>query len=238
MLVGDHLCLDVARLVEVALHVALTAAERGRRLAHGRLVQLGNLFDGAGHLHALAAAAVGGLDRDRQAVLVGEGHHLVGVLDRVRGAGHQRSLRAGGDMTGGDLVTEIADRLRAGTDPDQAGVDDGLGEVGVLRQKAVAGMDRVGAGLGRRVENLGEVQVGLCRGLTTQRERLVGQPHVRRLGVGLCVDRHAGQAGVARCADHPDRDLAAIGDKNLGDPGAGVTSHCASCLAYLQTLLV
>ena len=142
VLVGDHLRLDVAGLVEVALHEALTAAERGDRLAGGRLEQLGDLFDGAGHLHALTAAAEGGLDRDRHAVLLGEGHHLVGVLDRVGGAGHQRGLGAGGDVAGGDLVAEVADRLRAGADPDQAGVDDGLGEVGVLRQEAVAGVDR------------------------------------------------------------------------------------------------
>ena len=165
-----------------------------------------------------AAAAERGLDRDRHAVLLGERDHLVGVLDRVRGAGHQRGLRPGGDVAGGDLVAEVADRLRAGADPDQAGVDDRLGEVGVLRQEAVAGVDRVGAGLGRGVEDLGEVQVGLRGGLAAQRERLVGQPHVRRLGVGFGVHRHAGQARVAGRPDHPDGDLAAIGDEHLGDP--------------------
>ena len=229
VLVGDHLRLDVARLVQVALDEALAAAERRDGLAGGRLEQLGDLFDGAGHLHAAAAAAEGGLDRDRHAVLLGEGHHLVGVLDRVGGAGHQRRLRAGGDVAGGDLVAEVADRLRAGPDPDQAGVDHRLGEIGVLRKEPVAGVDGVGAGFGRGVEDLAEVQVGLRRGLAAQRERLVGQPHVRRLGVGLGVHRHAGQARIAGRPDHPDSDLAAIGDENLGDPRAGVTSHCASC---------
>ncbi len=133
VLVGDHLCFDVARLVEIALHVALTAAERGRGLAHRRLVQLRNLVDGAGHLHALAAAAVGGLDRDRQAVLLGECHHLVGAFDRIGGTRHQGRLSAGRDVTGRDLVAQVADRLRAGADPDQAGVDHRLGEVGIFR---------------------------------------------------------------------------------------------------------
>ena len=66
------------------------------------------------------------------AVLLGERDDLVGVLDRFGGAGDQRGLRAGGDVAGGDLVAEVADRLRARPDPDQPGVDDGLREVGVL----------------------------------------------------------------------------------------------------------
>ena len=47
-----------------------------------------------------------------------------------------------GDVPGGDLVAEVDDRLRGGADPGQPGVDDGLGEVGVLGEEAVAGVDR------------------------------------------------------------------------------------------------
>ena len=161
VLVGDHLGLDVARLVQVALDEALAAAERRDGLAGGRLEQLGDLLDAARHLHAAPAAAEGGLDGDRHAVLLGERHHLVGVLDRVRGAGHQRRLGAGGDVAGGDLVAEVADGLRARADPDQPGVDDGLGEVGVLGEEAVPGVHGVGAGLGRGVQQLAEVQIRL-----------------------------------------------------------------------------
>ena len=177
-----------------------------------------NLLDRAGHLHAAAAAAERRLDRDRQPVLLRERHHLVGVLDRVGRAGHQRRLRACGDVPGGDLVAEVADRLRARADPDQTRVDDGLGEVGVLRQEAVAGVDRVRPGLRGGVEKLAEVQVRLRRRLAPQRERLVRQPHVRRVGVGLGVHSHAFQPCVPCRPDHSDRDLAAVGDEHLGDP--------------------
>ena len=182
----------------------------------------------AGHLHAAAAAAERRLDRDGHAVLLGERHHLVGVLDRIRGAGHQRRLGARGDVAGGDLVAEVADRLRAGPDPDQAGVDDRLREIGVLRKESVARVDRVGAGLLRGVEQLVEVQIGLGRGLAAEREGLVGEPYVRRVGVGFGVDGHARQPGVLGRPDHPDRDLPAVGDEHLGDLRAGVTGHCAS----------
>src|ERR1700735_1652015 len=50
--------------------------------------------------------------------------------------------------------------LGAGPDPEQAGVDPRLGEVGVLRQKAVAWVNRVGAGLLGSFQQLAEVEVG------------------------------------------------------------------------------
>ena len=217
VLVGDDLGLDVARLVQVALDEALAAAERRDGLAGGRVEQLGDLLDGAGHLHAAAAAAERGLDRDRHAVLLGERDDLVGVLDRIRGAGHQRGLRLGGDVAGGDLVAEIADGLRARADPDQVRVDDRLREIGVLRKESVARVDRVGAGLRRRVEQLAEVEVGLRGGLAAERERLIGEPDVWGVGVGFGVHGHARDPGVLGRADHPDGDLSAIGYQHFLD---------------------
>ncbi len=217
VLVGDHLGLDVARLVQVALHEALAAAERRDRLAGGGVKKLGNLLDGAGHLHAAAAAAERRLDRHRDAVLLGERDDLVGVLDGVRCAGNQRRLGAGRDVTGGDLVAEVADGLRAGADPDQPGVDDRLREIGVLRKESVAGMDRVGAGLLRCVEQFAEVEVGLRRRLAAECEGFIGKANVWRVGVGFGVHGHARDPGVLGRTDHPDRDLPAIGDQHLGD---------------------
>ena len=140
--VGQALGLHVPGLVEVALDEALAAAEGGDGLADGGVVQLGDLFEGAGDLQAASAAAEGGLDGDRQAVLLGEGDDLVGAGDRVGGAGDERGAGALGDVAGGDLVAEVADGLRGRADPGQAGVEDGLGEVGVLGEEAVAGVDR------------------------------------------------------------------------------------------------
>ena len=215
--VGDDLCLDVARLVQVPLDEAFAAAERRDGLAGGRLEQLGDLLERAGDLHAAAAAAERGLDGHGYAVFLGEGHDLVGVLDRVRGARHQRRFGAGGDVARGDLVTEIADGLRARADPDQPFVEHRLSEIGVLRKESVAGVDRVGSGLLGRVQDLLEDEVGLGRRLATECEGLVGKPYVRRVGVGFGVHGHASQPGVLGCPDHPDRDLPAVGDQHLGD---------------------
>jgi len=91
-----------------------------------------------------AAAAEDRLDGDWQAVLPGEGDDLVGVLDRILGAGGEGGIGAFRDVLGLGLVAQCVDGLGGGADPDQAGVEDRLGEVGVLGEKAIARVHAVG----------------------------------------------------------------------------------------------
>ena len=58
---------------------------------------------------------------------------------------------------------ELLDRLRRRTDPGDPGCDHRAREVGVLRQEAVAGMDRVCAGPARGLEHQVGAEVGLGR---------------------------------------------------------------------------
>ena len=78
VLVAQHLHLDVPGPAQVALEVDLGPAEVGLRLAGGRLHRLGRVLRRGDDLHAATAAAVGGLDGDRPAVLVAERDDLVG----------------------------------------------------------------------------------------------------------------------------------------------------------------
>ena len=215
VLVGEHLRLHVARLVQVPLNEALAATEGGHRLPGGRLEQRGDLLDGPGHLQPPAAAAESGLDRNRQAVLGREPDHLVGVADRLGGTGYQRSTDPLGDVPGRYLVAEVADGLRGRADPDQPGVEDRLGEPGVLGQKAIAWVYRVRAGSRRHVDELVDAQVRLGGRVTAESVGLVGEASMRRLAVRVGVDGDAAQPGVAARPDDPDRDLAPVGDKDL-----------------------
>ena len=117
--------------------------------------------------HAAAAAARGRLHQQRQ---VGLGGGLDGV--RLPSTG---TPAASISFLALDLGAHLLDRLRRRADPGQPGVDDGAGEVGVLGQEAVAGVDGVGAGPAGRLEDQVDAQVGL-------RGRVPGQPHG---GVGL-----------------------------------------------------
>ncbi len=215
--VGEALGLDVPGTVEVALDEALAAAEGRDGLAGGRLEQLGHLCEVAGDLEAASAAAVGGLDRDRQAELLREGDDLFGVRHRVGRAGHQRRTDLCRDVTGLHLVAEGLDGRRRRADPDQAGVDHGLGEAGVLGEEAVAGVDGVRSAAGGDAEDLGDVEVGVGRGEPVQREGLIGELHEERIRVRVCIDGNAAQSGVAGGPDDPNGDLSPIGHQHLGD---------------------
>ena len=136
-------------------------------------------------------------------------------LSGVLGAGGERRVGLHRDVLGLGLVAQRLDRGGRRADPGQPGVDDGLGELGVLGQEAVAGVHRVGAGLLGHRDDLGDVEVGVGRGRAAQRVRLVGEPDEQRVPVGVGVDGDAADPGVLAGPDHPDRDLAAVGDQDL-----------------------
>jgi hypothetical protein len=79
---------------------------------------------------------------------------------------------------------------------------------------------RVGAGAGRDVQDLGDVQVGVGRRGAVQRVRLVREPDEQRIAVRFGVHGDAAQSGVGGGAHDPDGDLAAVGDEDLGDLAA------------------
>ena len=150
-----------------------------------------------------------------QAVLFGEGAGLGGGFHRAVAAGDQRGAGADGGLAGGDFVAEQPDGVRGGADPDESGVEDGLGEVGVLGQEAVAGVEGVGAGVGRGGEQLGDVQVGVRGRVAAQGVGLVRGGDVQGVGVDVRVDGDGGQLRVVAGPGDPDGDFTAVGDQDL-----------------------
>ena len=132
--VTQQLDLDVARALEVALAEHRVVAEcRPGLAARGleRAVQLGGRPDDP---HPPPAASRGRLHQQRKAEL-----RRVALLE------HRHSDRTGG-LFRRQLVAARAQRLRRRADEHEARCLDRLGEVGVLGQEAVPGMDRVGTG--------------------------------------------------------------------------------------------
>ena len=94
---------------------------------------------------------------------------------------------------------------------------DDLGELGILGEEAVAGMDGVGMDdLGRR-DDVGDVEVGFGRRRRTDTDGLVGQAHMHRIRVGSRVDCDRLDAHLVAGAVDSERDLAAVGDQQLVD---------------------
>ena len=65
-------------------------------------------------------------------------------------------------LAGDGLVAHAADDLAGRADEGEVVLDADLGELGVLGQEAVAGMDGVGAGDLGRGDDVGDVQVALA----------------------------------------------------------------------------
>jgi hypothetical protein len=88
-----------------------------------------------------------------------------------------------------------------------------LHEAGFFGQKAIAGVNGVTAeALGN-----GEHFVGIAVAAGPENfHRLIGQPHMQRIPIGMDIECHGGDAQVPATADNPDGDFAAIGDQNFG----------------------
>src|SRR5664280_2472911 len=117
VLIGAALGLDVPRLVEVPLDDALAAPEPRDGCPGRRPEQLCDLLPRAGGLEPAAPTAEGGLDGDRQTVLLREGRHFRRIGDGVGGAWYEGGADLLRDVTGLDLVAQRVDRCGRRPDP-------------------------------------------------------------------------------------------------------------------------
>src|SRR5258706_1599349 len=158
VLVGEHLDLDVPRIVEVLLHVDRRIAEGGARFRLGEAYcgqQCGFGMHGA---HSAPAASARGLDDHWIFDFAREPDHLRRVVGQGRlgawnapdtGLGH-RHLRV-------HLVAHQPDRLGPWTDEDETALLDFLREVRVLRQESITGVDGLRVGHLRGADDRGNV---------------------------------------------------------------------------------
>jgi hypothetical protein len=187
--VGEELKLDVAGVLQIFLHVNHGIAEGSHGLGPGQGdgIEEGGL--GVDDPHAPPTTPARGLDDDRVADLAGQLEGTLLVL--VQGAVGARDARDASGLhgaDGGDFVAHEADGLGPGADENEAALLHPLGEVGVLRQKAISRMngDRVGD-LGG-TDDGGDVQIAARRGCGADADGLVRQQYVLEFAVGLRVD--------------------------------------------------
>ncbi len=112
------------------------------------------------------------------------------------------------------LVAERAQRGGRRADEDDARGGAGLGELGALREEAVAGVQRVAARAAGRVDERAGVEVRGRGRRRSDAHRGVGEPDVRQLGVGVGVHGDRAEAELAAGADHARGDLGPVGDEH------------------------
>jgi hypothetical protein len=214
VVVAKDLELDVVGMLDQLLQVDAVVAKRVDRLAPRRLQRVGQLA-GLGHdAHPLAAAARRRLDEHRIADRFSRCAQVgVGLAGLVAGDdGHARRLHR---RTRRRLRPHHAHRVPARADEGQPGRSHGVGEIGVLGEKAVAGVDGVAAARQRNFQDTVAAQVGVARGWWADEGRFIGQRHVQGAGVGVGVDGDGGDPHLLAGADNANGDLPAIGDQDF-----------------------
>ena len=196
----------MARAIDELLEIDTRVLERGRGLVARHLKGLDEVRLVPANPHSLAAAARGRLDQNGEADRPGQTQGLGIAGDRPRGAGHAGHLGRGGDLLGLGLQPHLADGLVGRADELEIAAPADLGELGVLAQEPVPGVDRLHVGdLGGR-DQPGDVQIAVGAGGLTDADRPIGELQVGRPAIGLGVDR-----------DHLDPQLLAGSNDSQGD---------------------
>ena len=165
--------------------------------------------------HAAAAAAGDGLDHDREADLLRDLERFLLGLDDAVAAGRDRNARFARRGARGVLVAHRVHRARRRTDElDLAALAD-FREVGVLREKSVAGMNRVHVADFGRAHDAVDLQIALGARRRADADRLVRQLHVERIDIRLRVNGERAHAQLLAGADDAQGDFAAIGDQDF-----------------------
>src|SRR6185437_1497446 len=216
--IGQHLHLDVTRVVQIALEVDRRVGEELLAFAAGPLEGALKLLLRQCHAKALAPAAAGRLHGDREADLtLGDAQGILDARHRLGRDRDDRHARRLHELARPRLRAHRLDRARRGADEDDARVLAGLRERCVLREEAVARVDRLGARALGRGEDLLDAEVVLRGRTVAQVVGLVRALDVRRVAVQLRIDGHARDPHLLQGARDADRDLTAVGNQDLAE---------------------
>ena len=88
-------------------------------------------------------------------------------------------------------------------------------KTGILCQKPIARMNRIGAGGFRCTDDFFNHQITLARGSRSDRVCCIGHPGMQRASIRLGIHRNCANSHVTACADDANGNFASIGDQNL-----------------------
>ena len=164
--------------------------------------------------HAAAAPTAHRLDEHRIANAVRDLERFVVRLDGAGAALDDRDPCSDRGGTGLGLVADAADRLHVGADELDVVRAADLGEVCVLGEEAVAGVDGVDVGDLRGGDDVRDREIGLRARSRTDADGIVRERQVVRSGVGFRVDDDALDVELTAGPDHAKGDFAPVGDEN------------------------
>jgi hypothetical protein len=117
----------------------------------------------------------------------------------------------GDDFARFGFIAQEGDVFGRGADEfDADGLAD-FGEVGVLGEEPIAGMDGVCPGDLGRAQDVGNISVAESGVRRPDADLLVGCAHMKARGIGLGIDRDGLNAEFLTGTNYAERDLTAIG---------------------------
>jgi hypothetical protein len=162
VLIGEYLDLDMARPRNRLLEIDRRVAERAGRLAARQIERREKLRVIGAETHSLAAAAVRRLDQNRIPDRAGSLQGRSRLRRKRVAAGYAGDSAPGHRSPRLDLVTHDPDRSLRRTDPEESRLLDRRGELRVLGEKPISGMDELRSRTPARIEQAidGEITLG------------------------------------------------------------------------------
>src|SRR6266852_836523 len=214
--VADDLDLDVPRFGHIALDVDRRVAEGRASCLRAAFDRRGELVLGLDHLHADAPTPTRRLDHHREADLLGRRDGGRDIRDGAAARGDRNAV-LGGELSRCQLGSERA-HGRAGR-PDE--LDPGgvarVWEGGLFGEEAITRVDGFGAAIVRNLHDAIELQVRIGWRRAADVMRLVCIAHVNCIAIRVRVNSGRRDAELATSPHHTNRDLASIGDEDLGE---------------------
>src|SRR5690606_25320129 len=210
--VGQNLRLDVLGLDDALLEKDVRRTEGLGRLGNHPRVGLFQLLARAPAPNATAAATGPRLEHDRIADALGLAQGFLDVLHVAFGARRDRHAGLHHPASSLGLVTHAADDFGAGANETDAALGTDFGQFVVLREKTIARVQGVAAGLDGQVDQFARVQVTRQR-VVADEMRFVGTLDVQRMAIGLGEHRHRTYAHFGAGPHDTDGDFPAVGDQ-------------------------
>ena len=213
--VHQDLDLDVPRIGEIPLEVHRRIAKGGGGLGSRRGQRGFHVVRRSHDPHPLSSASGACLDDQREPDLPRQPLGIVEIADRVAAPRQYRNPLRLRHPAGGCFVSHQPDAGGRGADEGDPTLFADLGEMRILSQKSVPGMDGLGAADLGGADDSVELQVALRSGRRADAHGFVGQLDVQGLGVRLREDGHRPDAKLSAGPDDPNGYFAAICDKNF-----------------------
>ncbi len=200
----------MARLGHELLHQHVSVPECRLRFGPGRIQRPLKVLRRLDQPHPLAAAPRDRLDQHRIADLARLRGQQAVVLIRSVIPRHHRHTRLHHQGLGRILQPHRPDGRCRWPDEDQPRLLHRVHEVGVLRQKPIPRMDRLGTRVQRRLNDHIPAQIALRRGRATDMHRPVGHRHMLCRRIRIRIDRHRAHTHRPRRFHHPAGNLAPV----------------------------